>query len=168
MSKTFPIFFGVAVAILALGAWLGWFGTSDSRLTMTGEILKVRSVEMTPETTLVIADFRMKNESNIVFNLRDAVLLWTDAQGKEHECDHVAGSDLQRILPHMPQVGPAFNKPFVIGDKVEAKAMMDRMTSGVAQASEAEFAKRQNVRLRITDIDHKTFVFDERGAPASK
>lgn len=168
MSKTFPIFFGVAIAILALGAWLGWFGTSDSRLTMTGEVLKLRSVEMTPETTLVIADFRMKNESNISFNLREAVLLWTDAEGKEHECDHVAGSDLQRILTHMPQVGPAFNKPFVIGDTVGPKAMMDRMTSGVAQASDEAFAKRKAVRLRITDIDHKSFVFEERGSGTSR
>ncbi|BDC49174.1 hypothetical protein F183_A14900 [Bryobacterales bacterium F-183] len=166
MSKTFPIFFGIAIALLALGAWLGWFGTSDSRLTMTGEVLKVRTQEMTPETTLVIADFRMKNESNIGFNLREAVLIWTDAQGKDHECDHVAGSDLQRILTQLPQIGPAFNKPFVIGDKVESKAMMDRMTAGVAQASEADFEKRKSIRLRLTDIDHKSFVFEERAAAA--
>ncbi len=161
MSAKFPIFFAVAIALLGVGLWFGWFSTSDSRLLLTGEILKTRTLELTPETTLVMLDFRMKNESNIDFILKEATISWTSADGAEHEMDPVARPDLDRILQYAKQAGPKFNEMFVMREKLTGKVMLDRMAAGVAKASESDFDKRKSLTLRLLDLDGKTFDFKE-------
>jgi hypothetical protein len=164
VSAKFPIFFGIAITMLALGMWFGWFSTADSRLLLTGEILKVRTMELTPETTLAILDFRMKYDSNILFALREASVVWTAADGSLKETDPVARPDLERIMQYAKQAGPKYNEMFVMGEKLTSKAMVDRMAAGVVKAPEADFLKRKSVTLRLTDMDGKTFELHERGA----
>jgi len=166
VSAKFPIFFGISIVLLLLGLWFGWFSTADARLEVTGEILKVRTLELTPETTLVMLDFRMKNESNVDFVLKEAILHWTSEDGADHEMDPVSRPDLDRILQYAKQAGPKFNETFVMREKLGGKAMLDRMASGVAKVSEPAFAKRKNLFLRLTDMDGKAFDLKER--PSAK
>jgi hypothetical protein len=161
MSAKFPIFFAIAIAALALFGWFSYSSTSDSRLQVSGEILKVRSVELTPESTLVLLDFRIRNESDVNFLLKEDTILWTDAAGKEHEATHVTRPDLNRILQYSQQA-VKFNEMFVIRDKLGGKAMIDRMTAGSISVPDAEFAKRKSVRLKLTDLDGLTFELQER------
>jgi hypothetical protein len=161
VSAKFPIFFGVAIGILVLGLTFGWFSTSDKRLEVTGEILKTRTIELTPETTLVMLDFRMRNESNVDFVLKEANLTWTSADGASHEMDTVARPDLDRILQYVKQAGPKFNEVFVMREKLGGKAMLDRMAAGVAKASEGDFLKHKSLTLTLTDLDGKTFELKE-------
>lgn len=162
MTAKFPIFFGIAVLLLAFALWFGNFSTSDSRLQVTGEIMKVRSMELTPDSSLVILDFRMKNESNVNFVLKESLILWTDSEGKEREATHVAKPDLERILQYAQQAGPKYNEMFVVREKLTGKAMLDRMVSASVPVSDATFAKRQSVKLRLTDLDGQVFEFLER------
>lgn len=162
MSAKFPLFFGVAVAALVLFLWFGYSSTSDSRLKVSGEILKVRSLELSPESTLVMLDFRLTNESDVTFVLKEGTVLWTDASGKEHEATHVARPDLDRILQYTQQAGPKYNEMFVMREKLTGKAMLDRMTAGSIPVSDAAFAKRKSVRLKLTDLDGLTFELLER------
>ena len=101
MTTKFPIFFGIGLLLVGFVLWFGNFSTSDSRLQVSGEILKVRSMEMTPDSTLVILDFRMKNESNVNFVLKESTILWTNSEGRELEATHVARPDLDRVLPNV-------------------------------------------------------------------
>ena len=164
MTTKFPIFFGIGLLLVGFVLWFGNFSTSDSRLQVSGEILKVRSMEMTPDSTLVILDFRMKNESNVNFVLKESTILWTNSEGRELEATHVARPDLDRVLQYAQQAGPKYNEMFVIRDKLTGKAMLDRMVSGTVPVSDAVFAKRKGLKLRLTDLDGQTFDFLARAA----
>jgi hypothetical protein len=165
MSAKFPIFFGVALVLLGLFLWFSYSSTSDARLQVSGEILKVRSLEMTPDSTLVILDFRMKNESDVKFVLKEATILWTNAEGKESEATTVARPDMDRILQYAQQAGPKYNEMFVMREQLTAKAMLDRMAAGSVQVSDARFGQRKGLKLRLTDLDGQSFEFEERKKP---
>lgn len=165
MSAKFPIFFGGGLLILALALWFGWFTSNDSRLLLSGEILKVRSMELTPDSTLVLLDFRMKNESGITFALKEAAIMWTDADGKEAEATTVSRPDLDRIFQYSQSAGPKYNELFVMREKLGSKIMLDRMAAGTIPVPDAAFAKRKGLRLRLTDLDGQTFEFQERKKP---
>jgi hypothetical protein len=163
MSAKFPVFFGGGVAILAIALWFGFFTTSDAKLALSGEILKVRSMELTPDSTLAILDFRMKNESSVTFVLKEATILWTDAEGKEREATTVSRPDMNRIMEYSKQAGPKYNEMFVVREKLTSKAMLDRMASGTVPVSDADFTKRKGLKLRLTDMDGVAFELRERG-----
>jgi hypothetical protein len=153
---------GVAMLLLGLVGWFGHSASSDKRLQLSGEILKVRSLSLTPESTLVMLDYRVKNESEVTFALKEDTILWTDANGKEHEGTHVTRPDLDRILQHLHAAGPKYNEMLVMREKITGKAMIDRMSAASIPVSEADFGNRKSVKLRLTDLDGQAFELLER------
>ena len=162
MNLRLTAFFGVAMALLGLAAWFSYSATSDTRLQVSGEVLKVRSLALTPESTLIILDYRLKNDSDVTFVLKEDTILWTDADGKEHEATHVTRPDMDRILQYTQQAGPKYNEMFVVREKLTGKAMIDRMSAASIAVSEADFAKRKSIKLRLADVDGSTFELLER------
>lgn len=162
MNLRLTAFFGVAMALLGLAAWFSYSATSDTRLQVSGEVLKVRSLALTPESTLIILDYRLKNDSDVTFVLKEDTILWTDVDGKEHEATHVTRPDMDRILQYTQQAGPKYNEMFVVREKLTGKAMIDRMSAASIAVSEADFAKRKSIKLRLADVDGSTFELLER------
>jgi len=154
--------FGVAMALLGLAGWFSYAASSDKRLQVSGEVLKVRSLALTPESTLIILDYRLRNDSDVNFVLKEDTILWTDADGKEREATHVTRPDMDRILQYTQQAGPKYNEMFVVREKLTGKAMIDRMSAASIPVSEADFAKRKSVKLRLTDLDGLAFELPER------
>ena len=157
MSSKFPVFFGIAIALVALALGFGYFASSDARLQLTGEILKIRTLELTPDSTLVMLDFRVRNESNVTFQLREAQIFWTPEKGEEAEALTVARPDLDRILQYSKLAGPKYNEVLVMKEKIGGKAMIDRMSAATVPVGEADFEKRKALKLRLTDLDGQSF-----------
>ena len=96
------------------------------------------------------------------FVLKEDTILWTDANGKEHEATHVTRPDMDRILQYSQQAGPKYNEMFVVREKLTGKAMIDRMSAASIPVSDADFAKRKSIKLRIVDLDGLAFELPER------
>lgn len=164
-NKQFLIVLGVGL-VVTIGAWFAFYsGTKDLALAVNGEILKVRTVELSPHNVCLMADFRIRNTSSIPFMLKEAVLFVTLADGKEKEGTTLARSEAEDIFKFMPAIGPKYNQVLVLRDKVPGKVSIDRMTGATFAVEEKQLAERKSTRLHLTDLDGKEFDLLERRAP---
>ena len=165
LNKQFLIVLGIAV-ILVTGAWfLFYAGTKDLALAVNGEILKVRTIELSPHNICVMTDFRIRNTSSILFMLKEATIFIVLADGKEKEGHTLARSEAEDVFKFMPLVGPKYNQVLVMRDKVPGKVSIDRMTAATFALEEKDPIERKSVRLRLTDMEGKEFDLMERKAP---
>ena len=81
MTKNFWIFLGVGLVIVAAGLSFVFLGTEKNHLELTGKILKVRVLSISPDASFVVADFRVKNPSGIDFVVKDVKMALDPASG---------------------------------------------------------------------------------------
>ncbi|HEY3743593.1 MAG TPA: hypothetical protein VGL53_27295 [Bryobacteraceae bacterium] len=164
MNKQFLIFLGIGLVVAGAAVYLYQAGTSDSRLAVNGEILKVRTVELAPRNTFMIADFRLRNTSDVTFGLRDAVLFVTLANGQEKEGQTVSRPDVQNVFKFAPLAGPQYNQVLAMSDRVPGKVSIDRMVAATFTEDDAALTARKSVRLHLIDLDGKEFDLLEKKA----
>jgi hypothetical protein len=162
MNKQFLIFLGAGFALAAGAVYFFYSSTSDSRLAVNGEILKVRTVELSPRNTFVMTDFRIRNSSNITFGLRDAVIFVRFADGEEKEGRTVSRPDIENIFKFTPLAGPQYNQVLAMSDRVPGTVSIDRMVGATFSNDEKDFETRKAVRLHLTDLDGKEFDLLEK------
>jgi hypothetical protein len=164
LSKQFLIFLGVGLVLVSAALVFYQLGTSDSRLAVNGEILKVRSVELSPRNVFVMTDFRIRNTSNVIFGLRDAIIFVKLASGEEKEGRTVSRPDVENIFKFTPLAGPQYNQVLAMSDRVPGKVSIDRMVGATFANDEAEIEARKSVRLHLIDLDGKEFDLLEKKA----
>jgi hypothetical protein len=164
LNKQFLIFLGVGLLLVGGGIFFYQAGTSDSRLAVGGEILKVRSVELSPRNVFVMTDFRIRNSSNVMFGLRDATIFVKLANGEEKEGRTVSRPDVEDIFKFTPLAGPQYNKVLAMSDRVPGKVSIDRMVGAMFSNDESELEARKAVRLHLIDLDGKEFDLLEKKA----
>lgn len=164
-NKQFLIVLGIGGLLMA-GVWYFFYAsTKDMALAVDGEILKVRSVELSPHNIFVVADFRIRNSSGVPFVLKDATLFVVKPDGKELDGHTMAKSEADDVFKYFPLAGPKFNQVLGLRDKVPGKVSIDRMMSATFPAEEKDVAGRKSLRLHLTDADGKEFDLLERKAP---
>ena len=164
MNKQFLGFLGIGL-LLASGVWYFFYSsTKDMALAVNGEILKVRTVELSPHNICVMTDFRIRNTSNVVFMLRDAAIFVVLADGSEKEGHPLGRSEAENVFKFVPVIGAQYNQVLAMRDKVDAKVSIDRMTGATFSAEEKELIERKSIRLHLTDLDGKEFDLLERKA----
>ena len=162
MTKQFLIVLGASVLAVGLGVYFFYTGSSDSRLSVTGDILKVRSVEISPRNTFLMMDFRIRNTSSVIFGLRDATLYVTLADGKEKEGQTVSRPDIDTIFKFTPLAGPKYNQVLAMSDRIPGKVAIDRMVGAMFTNTGEEIDARKSVRLHLIDLDGKEFDLLEK------
>ena len=164
-NKQFLIVLGIAVLLVA-GAWYFFYaGTKDLALAVNGEILKMRTVELSPHNVCLLADFRIRNTSSVLFMLKDAAIFVTLADGKELEGHTLARAEAEDVFKYFPLAGPKYNQVLVMRDKIPGKVSIDRMAGATFAAEEKDLAERKSTRLHLTDMEGKEFDLLERKAP---
>ena len=164
-NKQFLIVLGVGF-LLVTGAWYFFYaGTKDMALAVNGEVLKVRTVELSPHNICLIADFRIRNSSDITFMLKEATLFVTLADGKEKEGQTLAKSQAEDVFKFVPLAGPQYNQVLAMRDKVGGKVSIDRMVAATFSAEDADLVARKAMRLHLIDLDGKEFDLFERKTP---
>lgn len=164
-TKQFLIVLGIGGLLMA-GVWYFFYaGTKDMVLAVNGEILKVRTVELSPHNIFVAADFRIRNESGVTFVLKDATLFVTKPDGKELDGHTLAKTEADDVFKFFPLAGPKYNQALGLRDKVGAKVSIDRMMTATFPAEEKDVVERKSLRLHLTDADGKEFDLLERKAP---
>lgn len=160
------LFIGIGLLIAAGGWYFFYASTADLALKVNGEILKVRTHELSEKNILLMTDFRIRNTSSIDFMLKEAVVYVTMADGKELEGQTVTRTDLDTILQYAPQAGVKFNQVLTFRDRVPAKVSIDRMVGATFACEESDLNKRKSIRLHLIDVEGKEFDLLERNSQA--
>jgi hypothetical protein len=153
MTKNFWIFLGVGLAIVAAGLSFVFLGTEKNHLELTGKILKVRVLALSPDASLVVADFRVTNPSGIDFVVKDVQMILDPASGDPVLGTIASKSDIDTIFQYQKLVGPKFNDVLSLKDTVKAGKTVDFMVAARFERSEQAIAARKEVHLRLEDLD---------------
>jgi hypothetical protein len=164
LNRQFLILLGVGLVLAAAAVFFFYSGTKDFALAVSGEILKVRSVELSPRNVFVMTDFRIRNTSSVIFGLRDATIFLKLANGEEKEGRTVSRPDIENIFKFTPLAGPQYNKVLAMSDRVGGKVSIDRMVGAMFSNDEAEVEARKAIRLHLIDLDGKEFDLLEKKA----
>jgi hypothetical protein len=148
-----------AMLLAALGVVGGivWFTYSENQrslLKLEGSILKVRTYQLSPDATLVFADFRVANPTGTPFVV-DSVEMELD---RGADAPPLAGGVMTRreidtFFAYEKLAGARFNDPLIIQDRIPAGETLDRMAAARFDVPESEVEARAGLRLRIREID---------------
>ena len=161
LTKTFLIAFGiglVVVGILILGTLVT---TKSTHLSVVGKVMKVRPLSAYEQNTIVVVDFRARNEAEIPFMSREAKVIITKADGSQVEGDTIAKSDMDRVFDYYKILGPKYNPVLIQRDRIKGREQMDRMVAATVALPEADVEKRKNLTVRLFDVDGQTFDIKE-------
>jgi hypothetical protein len=161
LTKTFLIAFGiglVVVGILILGTLVT---TKSTHLSVVGKVMKVRPLSADEQNTIVVVDFRARNEAEIPFMSREAKVIITKADGSQVEGDTIAKSDMDRVFDYYKILGPKYNPVLIQRDRIKGREQMDRMVAATVALPEADVEKRKNLTVRLFDVDGQTFDIKE-------
>jgi hypothetical protein len=142
---------GLAIATVMVAALL--YLNRGAHLVLEGGIQKVRVHPLDEKSSLLIADFRIHNPSDLPFVVRSVDVFVDRADGSALEGATVPEQDARRIFEAMPELGPRYNPGLIARDQVRSKETTDRMVAARFEASASELEARRNVRIRITEID---------------
>jgi hypothetical protein len=140
---------GIASAIV--GAIL--FSTRHNKVEVTADILKVRSHQIEPASTIVVVDFRVGNPSTQQFIVRDVEVFLDTKDGKSLAGDIFSEVDAQRMFDYYKVLGPKHNPTLIRREKINSGQSIDRMIAARVDASDTDVQQRKAVRLVIHDVD---------------
>lgn len=145
---------GLVVVAIALGFLL--IGTKGNHLELTGTILKVRVMPLSPVASLVIVDFRVSDPSDVPFVMKDAKLTLETAKGEILDGMSVSKPDIENVFKYNPILGPKFNDVLGIKDRIEPHQRLDRMVGARFEITDTQAEDRKAVHLHIEEIDGVT------------
>jgi hypothetical protein len=158
MSKPFAIAFGVAAIIIIALVWTGFEKTAGNHLVPVGSIGKVRTIGTSDDTTLMVIDFNLKNDSDRNMVVRSVTGTVTTADGASLVGDLVAAADLGIVFNQYPLLGQQYNPVLKVRDVIAPHQMVDRMVAINLHGPSAKIDGRKRVTLEIEDITGPTAV----------
>lgn len=150
---------GLAAALVLTGAVL-WLN-SGSRVRLEGSILKVRVIPTDDNACLAVVDFRVKNPSSTMFQVREVHLVVTGADGAPVEGQTVTQVDLDRILDYHKLAGGRFTPVFKERDRLQPGQQADRTAAAAFAISEKALQARKGLILRVQDADGMSTEFGD-------
>ncbi len=157
MSKNIAIFFGVGVAIVAIGVALIVYGNRGSHLELQGEIIKIRTGAIDEHDSAAVLDFRLQNVSDVLFEVRDLKVTAEEPDGAKDEGDVISKSQIGELLQYNKFLGRKFNDGLAIKDKIAPHQTIDRMVAVRFDVPQTQLDKARQVRLWIQDMNGAEF-----------
>ncbi|HYO80460.1 MAG TPA: hypothetical protein VES20_03595 [Bryobacteraceae bacterium] len=147
------------VAVVAVVAAI-LYKTKDNRVNLEGQILKVRSHQISPEQTIVLIDMRLRNASAQSLVVRD-VEVFVDAD------EPVPGvlfaeSDIRRTLSYYPALGSRETPGLLRRDRIASGESTDRSLAISVPMTDEQLARRRAVRVVVQDVDGGSAVLVEK------
>lgn len=153
LSKQFWIFLVVGLAVVFLAVAGIMMSTKSAHLDLTGNILKVRTLALGANATVVILDFRVTNPSGLPFVVRDVTMRLEPPSGEPVEGSQLSKSDVDNVFKYEKLAGTKFNDVLSLRDKVPAGQTLDRMSAARFELPEAEIQSRKRMVLHLEDVD---------------
>lgn len=148
------LFTGLAVVAIAVGFVL--IGTKGNHLELTGTILKVRVMPLSPVASLVIVDFRVSDPSDVPFVMKDAKLTLETAKGEILDGMSVSKPDIENVFKYNPILGPKFNDVLGIEDRIKPHQRLDRMVGARFEIPDVQAEDRKAIHLHIEELNGVT------------
>lgn len=134
---------GLVVVCAGIGGFL--YLNNGAHLQLDGEILKVRVLALNSNASLVVADFRVTNPSDVPFVVRTVRMFVDDTEGSS-----VSKADVDNVFKYEKLIGPKYNDVLTIRDRISPHKMVDRMVGARFEMRESGIKK---VHLRIEEVD---------------
>ncbi|WP_321477848.1 hypothetical protein [uncultured Paludibaculum sp.] len=132
-----------------------------SQVRLEGSILKVRVVPTDDNACLAVVDFRVKNPSSTLFQVKELRIVATGADGAPIEGQTVPQMDLDRVLAYHKIAGERFTPVLKERDRLRPGATEDRTAAAGFALSEKAFGARKGLVLKIQDADGVTTEFGD-------
>ena len=153
ISRTL-VLMAVGLAVVGALIFLMFGVTTGAHLRLEGKILKIRMYQQPGSSgTLVFADFRIENPSNVPFVVESVKLRLQPASGDAAEASIISKADTESVFQYQKLLGPKYNDVLSTRDRVGAHQMMDRMAGARFEVPEAAVNGRKSLRIEFTDVD---------------
>jgi hypothetical protein len=148
------------LAFLSVGliVWGALYFNQANLVHVGGSILKVREQPTGPNSTLILADFRITNSSGVPFVV-NSVTMTLDGDGKSAPVDSniLSKSDIVQVFQYYPLLKPQYNEALTIQDRIPPGQSVDRMAAAsfdVPQSVvDSRADSRRTLRIRIEEVD---------------
>lgn len=128
-------------------------GTKGSHLELDGKILKVRVLSLNPNASIVVVDFRAKNPSNLLFEVKNVAMVLQPATGEAVTGTPISKFDVDNLFKYEKLLGDKYNDVLSIPDRIGAHQSVDRMVGARFELGEAAIDSRKSIKLQIQDMD---------------
>jgi hypothetical protein len=146
-------FIAAGLAITALIAGVFFWLNSRNTARLEGGILNIRSIATDTRALVVILDTRVNNPGRALFMVRDVSVLIEDSNGTLLEAEAAPEPDIDRLLDYHKTLGPRYNPTLKSRTRLDPGHTADYTIAGAFLLTEAEFAARRALRVKITDVD---------------
>ncbi len=152
MSKVFLITFGAAVVVIAVLVWLGFAKTEGNHLVPTGSIGKVRTVKSSDETSFMVIDFNVRNDSDVNMVVHSIETSVDFPDGSTAPGSAASSADIPMAFKNYALLGEQYNPVLKDRDTIPAHQQVDRMVGVSIDLPFEKVEKRSDVKIRIEDI----------------
>jgi len=163
MRNRFPLIMLASLVVIGGLVWTFVATNQGSLVTLQGSILKIRTFPLTPQSTLVLADFRVTNPSKLPFVV-DKLEMFVDRPGGDPVSgDILSRADVELVFQYQKLTGPKYNDPLIAANKIQPGETVDRMSAARVDLPEAQIDGRTAVRIRIHEFNHQVAEIAEAG-----
>ncbi len=153
MNKQAVIIGVIALAVVSAFVGSILFSTRHNKVEVSADILKVRSHQIEPTSTIVAGDFRVNNPSTQQFIVREVEIFLDTSDGKSIAGDIFPEIDAQRMFDYYKVLGPKHNTTLIRRERLDSGQSVDRMIAARFDASDETVQGRKAIRLIIHDVD---------------
>ncbi len=146
-------FFGVGLAALGLLIALIFWMQRGAHLRLEGKIGRVRTLALPDGSSVLIADFRVRNAADYPFVVRQVQIFLETADGRTLEGAVASEVDASALFQYYPILGPRYNPTLVARTRIEPRQSLDRMVAARFEIAEEQIETRRGMRIRIEDVD---------------
>ena len=136
VSRTFAIILAASLLVVVSLVWYAVSANQNHLVTLKGSVLKVRTLPLTKDATLVLVDFRISDPTKAAFDVK-TIELEMDRKNPEIDAKTklpipIPGGiltkvDLDRVFEYEKKIGPRENPNLVPGDRINPGQSIDRM-----------------------------------------
>lgn len=153
LSRQFLLTFGIGLVVILIAVAGILYIQRGAHVELKGAILKIRTMGMQDNSSLAVVDFRFANPSDYPFVVRTVDVSVTGADGQSYTSTPVSEVDAKRIFEYYPVLGQKFNPSLLARDRIPGKQSADRMIVARFEVPVAKLDARQNLKIRIEDVD---------------
>jgi len=154
MASRTLVLMAVGLAVVGALIFLLFGVTTGAHLRLDGKILKVRVYRQPGSgSSLVFADFRAGNPSDVPFVVESVKLRLEPATGDPEESNAISKLDTENVFRYLKILGPQYNDVLAARDRIGPHETLDRMAGARFEVPEAVVNARKSLRIEITDVD---------------
>ena len=156
---TIPLVAGIGVVVILIAGIL--YMQRGARVGVKGSILRVRTLAMQDDSSVVVADFRFANPSNYPFVVQRVEVNLIGADGQTYEGATVSEVDARNLFNHFPVLGQKYNDTLLPRLRIPAHQSLDRMVAARFELPETKVQSRKDLLIRITEVDGAESILRE-------